>query len=170
VNSEQGAPFHPSPFDALADIANAAQPLPGLVTGGQPTEAQLAAFRAAGGEVVLDIRGAREPRPLDEVAVTGRLGLEYHVVPVVAGAVNDATLEAILGALREAQSRTTLFHCASGNRVGAALIPYLILDHGMEEADAVQQARRVGLTSAELMAWGIDYARRNNTKSVRSEK
>ena len=163
MNSEQGASFPSRAFDALADIPNAAQPLPGLVTGGQPTEAQLAAFRAAGGEVVLDIRGPREPRPLDEVAVTGRLGLEYRVVPVVAGAVTDATLEAILGVLREAKNRTTLFHCASGNRVGAALIPYLILDHGMEEQDAVQQARRVGLTSSELMAWGIGYARRNNT-------
>jgi protein tyrosine phosphatase (PTP) superfamily phosphohydrolase (DUF442 family) len=160
VNGERGARFPSSPFDALADIPNAAQPLPGLVTGGQPTEAQFQAFRAAGGEVVLDIRGQREPRPLDEVAVTGRLGLEYRVVPVVAGTVTDATLEAILGALREARNRTTLFHCASGNRVGAALIPYLMLDHGMEEEDAVQQARRVGLTSAELMAWGIDYARR----------
>jgi protein tyrosine phosphatase (PTP) superfamily phosphohydrolase (DUF442 family) len=163
MNSEPGASLPSRAFDALAEIPNAAQPLPGLVTGGQPTEAQLAAFRAAGGEVVLDIRGPREPRPLDEVAVTGRLGLEYRVVPVVAGAVTDATLEAILNVLREAQNRTTLFHCASGNRVGAALIPYLILDHGMEEQDAVQQARQVGLTSSELMAWGIGYARRNNT-------
>ena len=161
MNGERGAPFPTSPFDALADIPNAAQPLPGLVTGGQPTAVQLEAFRAAGGEVVLDIRGPREPRPLDEVAVTGRLGLEYRVVPVVAGTVTDATLEAILGVLREARHRTTLFHCASGNRVGAALIPYLMLDHGMEEGDAVEQARRVGLTSPELMAWGVGYARKS---------
>ena len=100
-------------------------------------------------------------QPLDEVAVTGRLGLEYRVVPVVAGTVTDATLEAILGVLREARHRTTLFHCASGNRVGAALIPYLMLDHGMEEGDAVEQARRVGLTSPELMAWGVGYARKS---------
>ena len=160
MNSEQAAPLTPTPFDALSGIPNAAQPLPGLVTGGQPTEAQLEAFRAAGGQVVLDIRGPREPRPLDEVGVTQRLGLEYQVVPVIAGTLTDATLERILDALREAQGRTTLFHCASGNRVGAALIPYLVLDQAMEEEDAVEQARRVGLTSPELMAWGLDYARR----------
>ncbi len=160
MNSEQAAPVPPSPFDALSGIPNAAQPLPDLVTGGQPTEAQLEAVRAAGGQVVLDIRGPREPRPLDEIAVTQRLGLEYRVVPVIAGAITDSTLEAILDVLRKAQGRTTLFHCASGNRVGAALIPYLVLDHAMEEGDAVQQARRVGLTSPELMAWGLDYARR----------
>ena len=153
----------PTPFDALADIPNACQPLPDLVTGGQPNEEQLVAFRAAGGQVVLDIRAAREPRPLDEVAVAERLGLEYIVIPVTPGQVTDATLERIVDALRKAHGRTTLFHCASGNRVGAALIPYLVLDQGMEEEDAVQQALRVGLTSSELMAWGLSYARRSRT-------
>jgi protein tyrosine phosphatase (PTP) superfamily phosphohydrolase (DUF442 family) len=153
----------PTPFDALADIPNACQPLPDLVTGGQPNEEQLVAFRAAGGQVVLDIRAAREPRPLDEVAVAQRLGLEYIVIPVTTGEMTDATLERIVDALRKAHGRTTLFHCASGNRVGAALIPYLVLDQGMEEEDAVQQAIRVGLTSPELMAWGLSYVRRSRT-------
>ena len=156
MNGKQGA----TPFSALAAIPNACEPLPGLVTGGQPTEAQLIAFREAGGQMVLDIRAAREPRPLDEPAVTERLGLEYVVVPVTAGALTDETLERILDALRKATGRPTLFHCASGNRVGAALIPYLVLDQAMEEEDAVQQAIRVGLTSPELLAWGVDYARR----------
>lgn len=151
----------PSPFDALAAIPNACQPLPGVVTGGQPTEAQLAAFRAAGGEVVLDVRAPNEPRPLDEVAVAQRLGLDYTVVPVAAGTVSDATMERILDTLRKAKGRTVLFHCASGNRVGAALIPYLVLDEGMDEEDAVAQALRVGLKSPELMAWGVEYAQRH---------
>jgi protein tyrosine phosphatase (PTP) superfamily phosphohydrolase (DUF442 family) len=165
VNSERFSRYPltmpPTPFSALAAIPNACEPLPGLVTGGQPTEDQLEAFRAAGGEVVLDIRAPREPRPLDEPAVMQRLGLEYVVVPVTAGTVGEETLERILDALRKAAGRTTLFHCASGNRVGAALIPYLVLDQGMEEEDALQQAIRVGLTSPELMAWGLNYARRH---------
>ena len=51
-------------------------------------------------------------------------------------------------------------HCASGNRVGGALLPHLILDQGFEEEEAVGQAMRVGLRSAELMEWGTEYARR----------
>jgi hypothetical protein len=35
-----------------------------------------------------------------------------------------------------------------------------MLDQGLEEDDAVGQAMRVGLRSAELMEWGTDYARR----------
>ena len=56
-----------------------------------------------------------------------------------------------------------MVHCTSGNRVGGALLPYLMLDEGMEEEDAVGQAMRVGLRSAELMEWGLDYVRRNRS-------
>jgi hypothetical protein len=31
----------------------------------------------------------------------------------------------------------------------------------MEEEDAIEQAMRVGLRSAEMLEWGLDYARRN---------
>jgi hypothetical protein len=81
-------------------------------------------------------------------------------VPVGPGSLNDTTLERILGVLRGAGERTVFFHCGSGNRVGGALIPYLMLDQGMEEEDAVGQAMRVGLRSAELLEWGLGYARR----------
>jgi len=151
----------PTPFDALATIPNVCQPLVDVVTGGQPTEAQLEAFRAAGGAAVLDIRAPAEPRPLDEAAVTQRLGLDYLVVPVAAGTVGDQTMGRILDGLRKMKGRPLLFHCASGNRVGAALIPYLVLDEGMDEEDAIAQAVRIGLKSPDLLAWGVEYARRH---------
>ena len=53
---------------------------------------------------------------------------------------------------------------AAGNRVGGALIPFFMIDQGMEEEDAVTQAMRVGLRSAELMEWGLEYARRKGEK------
>jgi protein tyrosine phosphatase (PTP) superfamily phosphohydrolase (DUF442 family) len=149
------------PYQALRSVPNACQLLPDVVTGGQPSSADLEALSAAGGAVVLDIRDPMEPRPFDEPGLVRRLGMEYVNVPVGAGTLNDATLERILGVLRGAGDRGVFVHCASGNRVGGALIPYLMLDQGLEEEDAVGQAMRVGLRSAELMEWGVDYARRN---------
>lgn len=151
----------PTPLEAIAGVANAHQPLPHVVTGGQPSAAQLEALGTAGGEIVLDIRDPMEPRPVDEPELVRRLGMEYVNVPVSAGTMNDAALERILTVLREAGDRTVFFHCASGNRVGGALIPHLILDHGMGEDEAVQQAMRVGMRSAEVMEWGLDYAQRH---------
>lgn len=150
-----------SPVHALQGVPNACQLLPTVATGGQPTAAQMAAFKAAGGTIVLDLREPMEPRPLDEPATAGALGIEYVNVPVGASTLNDTTLERILTVLREAGDRHVFVHCGSGNRVGGALIPFLMLDHGMEEEDAVDQAMRVGLRGAELMEWGMDYARRN---------
>jgi protein tyrosine phosphatase (PTP) superfamily phosphohydrolase (DUF442 family) len=148
-------------FQAVSGVANACQILPNIVSGGQPTIEQLQALKAAGGDIVLDLRDPMEPRPLDEAAVVRDLGMEYVNVPVRAGALDDAALDRILTVLRRATDRTVFFHCGSGSRVGGALIPYFILDQGMEEQDAVDQAMRVGLRSAEYMEWGLDYARRN---------
>ena len=150
-------------FQAVSGVANACQILPNVISGGQPTAEQLKALAAAGGSIVLDIRDPMEPRPLNESAVVKELGMEYVNIPVRAGALDDATLDQILAVLRRAGDRTVLFHCGSGGRVGGALIPYFILDMGMEEQDAIDQAMRVGLRNAEYMDWGLEYARRNQS-------
>lgn len=148
-------------FQAVSGVANACQILPNVVTGGQPTGEQLKALKAAGGDMVLDLRDPMEPRPVDEAALVRELGMEYVNIPVRAGSLDDTTLEHILAVLRRAEDRVVFFHCGSGSRVGGALIPYFILEQGMEEEEAVAQAMRVGLRSAEYMEWGLDYARRN---------
>jgi protein tyrosine phosphatase (PTP) superfamily phosphohydrolase (DUF442 family) len=150
----------PTALDAIAGVANACQILPHLVSGGQPGARHLAALKAAGGTVVLDLRDPMEPRPFDEPATVRELGLNYVNVPVGTGRLNDATLERILGVLRGHQDGTLFFHCGSGNRVGGPLIAHLMLDHGMEEEDAVAIAMRGGLRSAEYLEWGLEYVQR----------
>ena len=153
-------------FQALQQVPNACQILPNVITGGQPTAADLEAFRAAGGQVVLDLRDPMEPRSLDEPATTQRLGLEHVVVPVTAGTMTDATLERINEVLRRAGETPVFVHCASGSRVGGALLPHLMLEHGLTEDDATTQAMRIGLRSADLLEWGLDYARRKSLRTT----
>jgi protein tyrosine phosphatase (PTP) superfamily phosphohydrolase (DUF442 family) len=150
-----------NPYQALSGIANACQILPNVITGGQPNAQQLRALKEAGGGLVLDVRDPMESRPVDEPTLVRQLGMEYVNIPVGAGSLDDATLDRILAVLRGAGDRTVFFHCGSGNRVGGALIPYFMLDQGMTEEDAVDQAMRVGLRSAEIMEWGLSYVRRN---------
>ena len=155
-----------STFQALERVPNACQILPGVVTGGQPSTEDLEAFRATGGGIVLDLRDPMEPRPMDEPATAQRLGLEYVVVPVTAGTMTDATLDRIHQVLRDAGGRPVFVHCGSGSRVGGALLPHLMLEHGLTEEDAVTQAMRIGLRSADLLEWGLDYARRKSLHSA----
>jgi protein tyrosine phosphatase (PTP) superfamily phosphohydrolase (DUF442 family) len=152
-------------LQALNGVANACEVLPNLLTGGQPNAAQLQALKNAGGGIVLDLRDPMEPRVVDEPGVVQSLGMEYVNIPVRAGALDDATLESILSVLRSAGDRTVFVHCGSGNRVGGALIPYFILDRKLDESDAIDEAMRIGLRSAEMMEWGLEYARRNRPRS-----
>jgi protein tyrosine phosphatase (PTP) superfamily phosphohydrolase (DUF442 family) len=153
-------PQLPSLLGAIAGVANASEPLPGLATGGQPAEAHLRALHDAGVAVVLDIRDPMEARPFDEGAAAGRIGMRYVNVPITSGALSDESMDRILAVLRNRSEGAVFFHCASGNRVGGPLIAHLVLDNGMDEDDAVEIAMRAGLRSAEIMEWGLDYARR----------
>ena len=151
----------PTPLEALAGVANAAEPVPGIVAGGQPSAAHFSALREAGVKVVLDIRDPMEPRPFDEAAVVTQLGMDYVNIPVTAISLDDDTMERLLEVVRSRGDRPLLFHCASGNRVGGAMIAHLMLDRGVSEDEAVQTAMRHGLRGAEILQWGLDYVARH---------
>jgi protein tyrosine phosphatase (PTP) superfamily phosphohydrolase (DUF442 family) len=146
-------------LDAIVGAPNAAQPLPWMITCGQPSADQLSAAGQAGVTTVLDLRDPMEARPLDEAATIAAAGMEYINIPVTLGALDDTTLDQILTAIRSHADRPLMVHCASANRVGGALIPYFILDHGMTEEQAIDAATRIGLRHAELLEWGLAYAR-----------
>ena len=144
-------------LQAFAGLPNAAEPVPGWITGGQPTEQQIKAFQAAGGQVVLDNRDPMEPRPFDEPATVRAAGLEYISLPIVHGAVTTATMKQAHQTLQRLEGKKALLHCSSGNRTSAALIPYLMIDKKMEQDDAVDLAMSIGLRSAELMELAVEY-------------
>ncbi len=147
-------------LDAIADVANACEPIPGIVTGGQPSAEHLAALKRAGCAVVIDIREPMEPQPFRTPDAVAAAGLEYRSIPIGHGAVSDATFGRLVDAVRELAGKKPAFvYCASGNRVGAGLLPYFMLEQGMDEEDAVAQALRVGLRSAELMEQALEYVR-----------
>jgi len=145
---------------AVPGLPNAAEPVSGWITGGQPTEPHIKAFKAAGGQVVLDNRDPMEPRPFDEPATVRAAGLEYISLPIVHGAVTSDTMKQMHQTLKQLEGRKALLHCSSGNRTAAALIPYLMVEQKMEQEDAVDLAMSIGLRSAELMEIAVEYARR----------
>src|SRR5437899_8338984 len=78
-------------LDAIAGVPNACEPIPGIVTGGQPASEHLAALKRAGCAVVIDIREAMEPRPFKTPDAVLQAGLEYVSIPMGHGVVGDAT-------------------------------------------------------------------------------
>src|SRR5256885_13532321 len=92
-------------LDAIAGIPNACEPIPGIVTGGQPVPEHLAALQRAGCAVMIDLREAMEPRPFKTPDAVVQAGLEYRNIPVGHGAVSDATFGRLGGAVRELAGR-----------------------------------------------------------------
>ena len=147
--------------NALAGVPNLSEPVPGLLAGGQPSAQHLAAFKKAGGVAVIDMRDPMEPRPFREPETAQTAGLDYYNVPVPHDPGPDETLDRIRQLIVELTAQgPVLAHCASGNRTGATLIPYLMLDKGMSEEDAVTAAMRMGTRSAGLIEWALDFARK----------
>lgn len=155
----------PSLLEVFTGLPNAAEPVPGLITGGQPSEQQLKAFKTAGGEVVVDNRDPMEPRPFDEPAVVRAAGLEYVNLPIVEGAATADTMKRMHEVLRRLEGRKAMVHCNSGNRTSAGLIPYLMIDKRMEEEAAVDVAMRGGLRNAGLMELALSYVGNRSPKS-----
>lgn len=147
-------------LDALVGVPNAREPVSGLVTGGQPSLDHLARLKRAGCEVVIDFRDPMEPQPFKTPDAVRAAGLEYRNIPVGHGTIAAATFAAILAAARELAGKKRAFvYCSSGNRVGVGLIPYFIVEQGMGEEEAIEQAMAMGMRSADLMEQALTYAR-----------
>lgn len=142
---------------AVPGLAQGYCPLPGVATAGQPRADQLRALAAAGYRAVLDLRTAGEPRGYDEAAVARDAGLRYESVPVTTPA--DGDFDAVRSFLSDESNVPVLVHCASANRVGALLLPYLVLDLGHPLEDALPAAQRIGLRSPELAEAALRYIR-----------
>ncbi len=138
-------------------MANAGQPLEGVVTAGQPEQGHLERLAAAGYKTVIDLRIPQEPRGFDEPEVVGRAGMEYANIPVGHEGVDVETFDRFRRIMTDPERRPALVHCSSANRVGALLIPYLILDEGKSSEDARDIAARVGLRSDELERAALRY-------------
>ncbi len=148
----------------LAGVHNGACPLPGVATGGQPEAAHVAALAKAGFRTMLDLRAADEPRGFDEDAAMKAAGVRYVKVPVTPATLDDGVFDQVRKLMNETGGKGVFVHCASGNRVGAALIPWLVLDQGWDVERAVTAAKAGGLKSAEMEAKAREYVSRQRAR------
>lgn len=139
-------------------LDNAGQPLEYVATAGQPEEEHLKRLAEAGYKTVVDLRTPEEPpRPDEWSMVVRRAGMEYVNIPVGHDDIDDKTFDRFRELIRDGGRRPVLVHCSSANRVGALLIPYLILDEGSTPEKASEIAAEVGLRSNRLKRAALRY-------------
>lgn len=154
-HADAGTPETPgaaeTPEASKVEIPNAKTPMKGVLTGGQPTEEQLAELAKAGYRTLVNLRTDGENEVSDrEAALAESLGMRYVHLPM-AGA--EGLTEDNATALQEILADDSLYpvvvHCGSGNRVGAlfALKSFYFDCHNGEEA--VEAGKAAGLTRLE---------------------
>ncbi len=133
------------PTDDYQQIYNFREIRAGLVTGGQPSEAQLRSLAAAGYRWVINLAMHDDPRYSlpDEPGLVRELGMQYRHVPVIWEQPRREDLEAFFAALDEAGHAPTLVHCAANMRVSAFVGLYLVLREGREPDEAFSTMRSI---------------------------
>lgn len=129
---------------------------------GQPSPAALDELARRGVRHVVNMRHSSEPIGYDERAAVEALGMSYEHRPWNGAAQLTDQVFADYRAIFSRAAEPTLVHCGSANRVGAVWIAWRALDGGLELEQAVAEARRVGLSSAEYEATAREYVARNS--------
>lgn len=154
----------PALATVVAELMNGSCPLPDVAAAGQPPADHFQRLADAGYRTVIDLRHPTESRGFDEAAAVRAVGLRYENIPVTPQTLGDADFDRFRAVLEQAANRPALVHCGSANRVGALLIPYLMLDEGRTANDALQAAQQVGLRSQDLADAALHYAKAHGTK------
>lgn len=115
--------------------------------GGQPSEEDIAALKAAGVRKIINLRRPGEPnQPLDPQAegdVVRRAGMEYLHVPVDPKNLDPSSAAAVTKAIEEADGPVYV-HCAAGGR---AVTHALLADGnaaGSSADDVMKKADSIG--------------------------
>ncbi len=128
-------------------VGNLAMPAPGLLTGGQPTEEQLAQLAKLGVTKVVCLRPATEAGTGWEEGKAAALGVQFVRLPI-AGAddLTPAAAEKLAVELAAAGDKTTLVCCGSSNRVGALLAMKAFFVDKQSKEQALALGKAAGLT------------------------
>jgi uncharacterized protein (TIGR01244 family) len=122
---------------------------PAIVIADQPTEAELAALKAAGFVGVVNLRNDGEPEQPMGVALEGAkaktLGLDYLHMGVGAAPLTQTAVNELYKFLDAHADGKTLVHCRKGGRAAAMVLLYEALKNEWTPAEAAAKGKAMGL-------------------------
>jgi len=142
----------PPTLQAAVDLGvrNAKEPIPGVVTGGQPTQEQLEGLGDAGYRHFISLRPTSEEGAGWEEALVPGWGYDFERLEIAdAGSLTRENVETFARMLEQAGGEPTVVYCASGNRVGAMLALKAHWIDGVGAEDALQLGLSAGMTRLE---------------------
>jgi len=115
-----------------------------IATSGQPTEAQFAALKQAGYEVIINLAPHSAENALkDERGTVTALGLQYVHIPVDFKNPTQNDFEQFCAAMQTAQNNRVLVHCAANMRVSSFIYRYRCEVRKEDPAIAARDLHRI---------------------------
>lgn len=132
---------------------------PTIGCAGATEVAAIPALASRGYRAIINLREATEAgAAIDESqAAAARSGLRYVHLPFSAAKPDPAMVDAFIKAIGDPANQPAFIHCASANRVGAMMMAKRMTIDGWPEARAYDEAAAIGLTSAPLRQFVIEY-------------
>jgi uncharacterized protein (TIGR01244 family) len=139
-----------------------------IATGGQPKPGEIASLKREGFRTIINLREPSEYDADAEAAEARGLGLRYISIPVPNLEPKDEQVDTFLATLKDKKVWPAFAHCRSGNRVAAFWMIHRVLVDGWEIEPAEQEARLVGLKSANMREFAYEYICRHQKAEPRS--
>ena len=127
-----------------------------LFIAGQPTERALRAMKELGVTTIINLRMPQEMERIgfDEPKLIAELGMKYVYIPMRGGdgeqSYSPQTLRKFAEAMKAADGKV-LLHCTIAWRASHIWAAYLIQEHGVADADALEHARAINLMDGHRM-------------------
>lgn len=152
-------PSQSSPASQIEGVKNYTKVDPSIGCAGATDPKAMAALAAAGYKAVLSLREATEEGALidESRAAAEAAGMKYIHLPFKGSAPDPKVADEFLKVVADTAIQPLFIHCGTANRVGAMwLIKRMVADKWTEEK-ALAEARSIGLTSAALQKFALDY-------------
>lgn len=124
---------------------------PDVAGGSQPSMEAVAGLREKGYSTIVNLRTPSEMAGIPEAETAATAGLTYLEVPVDGRHLSLVDAVRLKEALAKAPPGDIFIHCSSGNRPAAVWALYLGLTEGLTPHEAVEVARRNGVTKDFLL-------------------
>jgi uncharacterized protein (TIGR01244 family) len=119
----------------------------------------MALLKERGYKAVLNLREASEDGAQipESKAAAEAAGLTFIHVPFKGSAPDDAVADEFLKVVANTTNQPLFINCGSANRVGAMwVIKRMVIDKWAQDK-AVEEAKAIGLSSAALEKWALEY-------------
>ncbi len=140
--------------DEVKDIINFLPLSDRIVTGGQPTAAQLDSIAKAGYRVVVNLALPTSTNALpNESAIVAAQGMEYVSIPIIWEQPTLDDVQQFFNVMTANAQQPVFVHCAANMRVSTFMYLYRRIYDRLSDADAQPDLQRIWVPNANWQAF-----------------